>query len=356
MHRARWYSMANLALASITALALTSSPAAAQETFELAGEAAAIWNLAGSVSISGGGSVVTVAVRRGGAEAERLDTQTGPIDLDEGGVGRVSSLRVVYPADEIRYGDGDSNNEVWVRDDGTFYRGNRGRKVKIRSSGAGLDAHADLDIRMPAGRTLLVYLAVGEVKVTNVDGNLTVDVGSADINASGTRGSLVLDTGSGDVTLDGATGDIVLDTGSGDVDVRRVSEGDLLVDTGSGDVTGEDVSVGALNVDTGSGDVTLGAVSGSEVLVDTGSGEVTLAFQVGPTDLSVDTGSGDVELKLPSAWTGEVEFDTSSGDIHSDFKVTVVEMDEDYLRGRIGEGGGSLSVDTGSGDIRLIEN
>ena len=256
MLRARSFPMANLAVAVTAAIALTASPAAAQETFELAGEAAAIWNLAGMVSISGGGSVVTVAVRRGGSGADRLEIQTGPINLDEG-VGRVSSLRVVYPGDEVKYGEGDSNDEVRVRDDGTFYRGNGGRKVKIRSSGSGLDAHADLDVRVPSGSRVLVYLAVGQVEVTNVDGDLTVDVGSADIRASGTRGSLVLDTGSGDIELDGARGDVVLDTGSGDVEVNGVSDGELLVDTGSGDVTGGDISVTALNVDTGSGDVEL---------------------------------------------------------------------------------------------------
>jgi DUF4097 and DUF4098 domain-containing protein YvlB len=87
--------------------------------------------------------------------------------------------------------------------------------------------------------------------------------------------------------------------------------------------------------------------------VDTGSGEVSLGV-LGARELSVDTGSGDVTLTLPADWQGEVELDTSSGDIHSDFRMTVEEMDEDYVRGRIGSGGGSLTVDTGSGDIRLV--
>ena len=347
--------IAQIAGAAIAAIVLTAARAPAQETFELAGDAAAVWNLAGSVSISGGGSVVTVVVRRGGTGGDRLDMQTGPIDLHDGDVGRVSSLRVVYPGDEITY-TGAGSNEVRVRDDGTFYNGDGGRKVKINSDGGGLDAHADLDVRVPDGSTVLVYLAVGEVEVSNVNGDLTVDVGSADIRATSTSGSLVLDTGSGDVELDGARGDVVLDTGSGDVDVQRVSDGELLVDTGSGDVTGGRISVSSLSVDTGSGDVTLSAVSAPEVMVDTGSGEVSLGFEAGPTDLSVDTGSGDVSLTLPAAWSGEVELETSSGDIHSDFRVTVEEMDEDYLRGRIGEGGGSMEIDTGSGDIKLLKS
>jgi hypothetical protein len=34
--------------------------------------------------------------------------------------------------------------------------------------------------------------------------------------------------------------------------------------------------------------------------------------------------------------------------------MTVEEMEEDSVRGRVGEGGGTLQVDTGSGDISLL--
>ena len=320
-----------------TAVAVSATPAPAQETYELSGDPAAVWNLAGAVNVTGGGSALTVEVRRGGADAGQLEVATGAIDLDSDGVRRVDALRVVYPGDEIAYAGG--STELHVRDDGTFYRGggDRGRKVKIREDGGGLDAHADLDIRIPNGKTVLIYLAAGEVVVSNVDGDLTVSGGSADIRSSGTSGRLVLDTGSGDVAIDGARGDVSLDTGSGDILADNVSGDDLTADTGSGDVTGSGITVGELNVDTGSGDV-----------------EIT--FRSSPTEISVDTGSGDVTLALPASWESSVELDTGSGDIHSDFPLTVEEMDEDYVRGRVGTGGGSLEVDTGSGDIRLIQN
>jgi hypothetical protein len=333
-------------------LAVAVTPASAQETYELSGDAA-VWNLAGVVTITGGGSSLAVEVVRGGADGGQLEVATGSVDLDQDGVERVDALRVLYPGDEIAY-EGGGGAELLVRDDGTFYRGHeRGRKVKIRQDGGGLDAHADLDIQVPDGRTLRVYLAAGEVVVTNVDGDLTISSGSADIQSLATSGPLVLDTGSGDVMVDGATGDVTVDTGSGDVGIRGVSGGELTVDTGSGDVTGGSITVGELNVDTGSGDVRFDGVEASSVTTDTGSGDVEVVFLASPTEVSVDTGSGDVTLTFPASWQSQVELDTSSGDIHSDFQMTVEEMDDDYVRGRIGSGGGSLEVDTGSGDIRL---
>ena len=337
------------------ALAVAVTPATAQETYELSGDPAAVWNLAGSVTVTGGGSALTVEVRRGGADAGRLEVATGAIDLGQDGVRRVDALRIVYPGDEVVY-DGGGGMELRVQDDGTFFRGgpgDRGRKVKIRETGGGLDAHADLDIQVPSGRTVRVYLAAGEVVVSNVDGDLSVSAGSADIRSSGTSGGLVLDTGSGDVELDGARGDVTIDTGSGDVQARGVSGGNLAVDTGSGDVVGAAIGVGELSVDTGSGDVSLDGVEATEVGVDTGSGDVEVRFLASPNTVSVDTGSGDVTLTLPSSWESSVELDSSSGDIHSDFRLTVEEMDDDYVKGRVGTGGGSLEIDTGSGNIRL---
>ena len=124
-----------------TAVAVPATSASAQETYELSGDPAAVWNLAGAVSVTGGGSALTVEVRRAGADAGQLQVATGSIDLDSDGVGRVDALRILYPGDEIVHPGG--NTELHVRDDGTFYRGgDKGRKVKIREDGSGLDAHA----------------------------------------------------------------------------------------------------------------------------------------------------------------------------------------------------------------------
>jgi len=355
-HEQRKPLVQRLPVVAAAVLVCAAAPVRAQESFELSGDPAAVWNLAGTVTVSGGGSDVSVQVRRGGADGGSLEIATGAIDLDSHDAGRVASLRVIYPGDEILY-DHAGSSEVRVRDDGTFFRegGNRGRKVKIRDRGNGLDAYADLEIQVPRGRSVLVFLAVGEVAVSNVDGDLTVSTGAANIQSSGTSGRLVLDTGSGSIELDGARGDVTLDTGSGNVDARNVQDGNLLVDTGSGNVSGDGISVGSLSVDTGSGNVSLGTVRASEVLVDTGSGDVDIGFDTSPRDVSVDTGSGSVTLTLPASWAAQVELDTGSGNIQSDFAVTVEEIDDDHMEGRVGTGGGSLEIDTGSGNIRLVQ-
>ena len=83
----------------------------------------------------------------GGDDASRLSVEVGEVR------GRMA-LRVMYPSDEIVYdmeNRGRYNTQVRVRDDGTFGGGNGGDRVRIRSSGSGMEAHADLRIEIPAG-------------------------------------------------------------------------------------------------------------------------------------------------------------------------------------------------------------
>lgn len=345
------------ALAALACLVAVPATASAQqaEIFRLPGESVAIYNLAGKVQVRGGsGSEVAVTVRRGGPDAARLEVQTGRVDTGQEGFGSVTALRVVYPGETVVYGEGGGSSEIRVRDDGTFFgSSDAGKRIRIRGSGSGVKAHADLEITVPAGRAVLVALAVGDVRVENVEGRLYVDVASANVSTTSTRGDFTLDTGSGDVTVDGHEGDLVCDTGSGDVTLSAVSGGELTFDTGSGDVIGRGVSGTRVLADTGSGDVELMELRADGISADTGSGNVTLAFAATPGDVNVDVGSGDVRLSFPSGYGAEVEVDTGSGDISTDLPIQVTTVSDDELVGTIGDGSGRLVIDTGSGDVRL---
>ena len=329
------------------------------ETFRLPGDAVAVYNLAGKVQVRGGtGSEVAVTVHLRGSDAGRLAVQTGRIDTNQDGFGAVASLRVIYPQETIVYADGTGNTEIRVRSDGTFFGGyeegrDEGRKVRIRDSGSGVRASADLDIAVPDGRALFLALAVGEVRVENVNGRLYVDVASADIASSGGKGDFVFDTGSGDVEVVDHAGGLVCDTGSGDVRIDSVQGGELTFDTGSGNVTGGSIGANRLIADTGSGDVELRGLRVDRLTADTGSGDVDLDFVVSPADVLIDVGSGDVRIRVPDGFGASVEVDTGSGGINTGLPIQVLEIDEDRLRGTIGDGSGRLRIDTGSGDVRI---
>jgi len=338
-------------LAALAAVA-PQGDARAQEEHRLQGGEVSVFNLAGQVEVvPGSGNDVVVQVMRGGDDASRLEIGVREVD------GR-QALIIRYPDDEVVYPEMGrrSRTTLRVRDDGTFGDAGRGgrHEVEIRGSGGGMEAWADLRISVPRGKDLAVYLAVGEAEVGAVDGDLRIDTGSGEVHARGGSGSLNIDTGSGEVTVRDFRGDLLVDTGSGAVELSAVQGGEVSVDTGSGAVEGSGVTASYLKVDTGSGRITLSGVSAPDVYLDTGSGPVELELLEDVDELVVDTGSGAVIIRVPSGLGAEIEVDTGSGGIDVDIPLEVRQVKRNYLRGILGDGRGSIRVDTGSGAIRLI--
>jgi lia operon protein LiaG len=353
---------------SIRFLLLLGVPAGLQaqqqpERYTLDDQDVAIYNLVGAVRVEAGEGGVAVEVARAGADAGRLRVAQGELD------GR-STLRVIYPEDRIRAPAVGRNGSTTlrVRDDGTFgdriddhERGRRGhdawdegRRVTI-AGGAGLDARADLTVRVARGRRVTVVLAVGSVTAANVEGDLVLETQAADVVATGVKGRLRIDGGSSSVRASDIEGDLSVDTGSGSVEVSRVRGTALSIDTGSGDVTGSDLEAGELSVDSGSGDIRLTGVGAPRLALETGSGGVSAELRRDVTLLRVETGSGDIAIRAPASLGAQVEIETASGDIETDFPLQVTRHGRDHTVGTIGDGKGMIAIETGSGQIRLLK-
>ena len=352
-----------LALALLT-LAPPLLAAQQVERYPLQGDDVAIYNLAGSLAVEPGTGGVTVEVTRGGADAARLRVERGEVRGRE-------TLRVVYPSQDVAYTglEPGSSTTLKVREDGTFGDGEgdhrhddedddrpRGRTVRITRERGDLRAHADLRVRVPAGHQVAFHLAVGQVSITNVNGEILVDSHSAPVTATGPKGSLTVDVGSGNVRVSGAEGGLDVDTGSGSVEVTGFRGGELSIDTGSGQVSARELTARSVSVDTGSGDIELAAVTCPELALDTGSGNITADLRGPVRDLSVDTGSGDISVRAPATLAGEVEIETASGEIETDFPIQVTRHSRDHVVGRLGDGAGRVAIETGSGNVRLLRS
>lgn len=339
-------------VAAVAALSMLPVGLAAQESYTVRGGEVAIYNLAGEVEVVGrSGSSVAVRVTRRGDDGDRLDVRIGEVD------GR-QALRVIYPADRIRYrgrGWGGSTN-VRVRSDGTWggagWPGG-GERVRISSRGSGLDAHADLRVEVPRGQTIDIYVAVGHITASNVDGRVRLDTHAGGVQARDMAGYLNVDSGSGSVEVMGMDGDLDVDTGSGGVRVSDVTGGDVGIDTGSGGVDADGVRATSIGIDTGSGPIELLRSAAREIRLDTGSGSVTAELRSDIDRLEVDTGSGSVMLRLPAELSAEVDVETGSGGIDLDFPIMATHRSRGELRGRIGDGQGRIVIDTGSGSVRI---
>lgn len=341
---------------AVTGVLMVAAPAAGQEQYAVGGDDVAIYNLAGDITVTGSRSgSVTVEVVRGGRDAAQLDVQIGDIR------GR-QTLRVLYPSDRISYaqGRGGGNTTIRLHPDGTWGGGrnswfSRGQQVRIASRGGGLDAHANLRVTVPEGQQIAVYLAAGRITASNVNGRVFLDTHMGGVEARDMTGYLNIDTGSGGVEVVGMDGDLEVDTGSGSVRVSDVTGDAIGIDTGSGRVEADALAARRIVIDTGSGSIRLRRSFARDIVLDTGSGSVEADLVTDVDRLVVDTGSGSVTVRLPAELSARLEIDTGSGGIHTDFPVMVTRRARDRLHGTIGEGGGTIRIDTGSGSVRLLK-
>ena len=332
------------------------APAQSVERVTLEGGEVAIYNLAGRLRVEGGsGSNVVVEVTRIGREASRLKLEKGVIH------GRMA-LRISYPDDRILYSNANWNGRTNfnVADDGTWGESQRGgyerHRIEVSSRGDGVDAHADLRVIVPRGKTLVLRQGVGETTVDNVDGNLTVDVAASRVRVSHVRGSLHVDAGSGGVEATDVTGDLSLDSGSGGTVLDGVRGGSLKMDVESGALRGRDIDVSQITADIGSGGVRLSAVRAPRIQLESGSGGAELELLVAPDDVNIEAGSGGVTLRMPASTSASVDVETGSGGVDSDFEVKLTRIEKHALHGTIGSGKGRIKIEAGSGHVRLMRS
>ncbi len=342
-------------LAGALALTATLAPLALAQTEQrsIKGSTVAIYNLAGRMrAVAGTGDAVVVEITRAGPDAAKLKIETGPIRGRE-------TLRVIYPSDRIVYPDlRSSRTSLRVRDDGTFSDSGTDfvDRVDIRSYGPGLDAHADLVVRIPKGQKVELFVGVGRADVVNVEGDLLLDVASAEVDVGGLKGNLTLDTGSGRVAVRDVTGDLHIDSGSGGLTLDKIKGSTLKLDSGSGGVQGSDIDVKGFQADVGSGGLRLARLSASDINIDTGSGGASLELLSTFEKLVVDAGSGGVTVRAPAALSASVDVETGSGGFQTDFEITTRRVSHNHVEGRIGDGHGQIHIETGSGSVRLLKN
>lgn len=339
------------------ALVLATAAGAQAERRTLPGREVRIYDLVGAVTIEGGNvSDVTVEVTLRGADASRLKVETGT----EGGV---STLGVAFPDDDIVYpGMGRSSNWSFsMSRDRRWEGGHNGwwpfsRRVRVKGSGRGTEAWADMRVVVPSGRHVDVKVGVGSVSSRGVNGNLGLDVASARVQVDGHTGTLRLDTGSGGADINNVQGDeLTADVGSGHVTVRGVTVERFSVESGSGGIDADQIKSPDITVDVGSGGVRVDRATGDRVRLETGSGGVSFELLNSPKSLDVEAGSGTVTLRLPSNLDAELDIETGSGGIDSDFPVQMNRFERHRLRGTVGKGTGRIHVETGSGGVRLLK-
>ncbi len=146
-----------------------------------------------------------------------------------------------------------------------------------------------------------------------------------------------LSNASGDVSVQDVTGTVRARTASGNVGIQQV-QGNIDASSASGDVTVRQ-AVGVVNARTASGNV-----------------EVELLHQTPGDEMKFSSASGDVTVKAPGNLDAMVEMSTASGDLQTDFQLTIEDRAKGSgksAHGQLGSGSCHVKLSTASGNVRL---
>ena len=190
----------------------------------------------------------------------------------------------------------------------------------------------------------------GNVQLGNVAGTLKAETTSGDIRVGDVDSAVVAQAYSGDVQLGDIAGAMKVETTSGDIRVGDVGGG-VVVQAYSGDVQLGDIA-GAVEVETTSGSIILRGGQ-SKVDMETYGGYILAEMtKQSRHQWTLETSGGEIVTRLFSRVTLDVDAQSSSGRVSSDFPVQGSKS-KNSLKGTINGGGPLLKLRTSSGDIRL---
>ncbi len=272
-----------------------------------------IENISGDVTVTrGGASDATVEIVKAahGRDASQAKTELGLVNVDV--IERAGRAEI-----KVRYPNGFEHRNINVS--------------------------VNLTVTAPAGARVSARSVSGNIKITDIKGDLTARTVSGDVTINGAGRINEAKTISGNVEIADVKTDGGIDAGTvgGDVRLRRVSARRVGAGTVSGDIHLEDVD--AENVSAGS---TSGSISFSGGLTAHGRYELK-AF------------SGDVRLGISGKTGFEIDANSFSGDIRSDFPITTHGTGDTggrgrrhtVLRGTYGDGSAVLQVTTFNGSV-----
>jgi DUF4097 and DUF4098 domain-containing protein YvlB len=260
-------------------------------------------------------------------------TRSGDITVRNGSAGAVSIHAKIHSG--TSWLGGDHKGEVQELQTNPPIRQN-GNSIRIDYVNFN-NISIDYEITVPENTAVRSHSGSGDQTVEGLKGNLDLESGSGDLRLARLTGDMHFLTGSGNIRGRELSGPARIKAGSGDIEIEEVGEGDIEIRTGSGNITANGIN-GGFHAEAGSGDIHGKGVPKNMWSVRTGSGNVTLNVPADAAfDVDVSSNSGTVTMGHPVSTTVQ-------GRIQESRKSVV---------GKVSGGGPTISVHTGSGDVRV---
>jgi hypothetical protein len=268
-----------------------------------------------------------------------------------------------------------------------------GDGYEVRPTGAG-NSHVsvDMDVTVPKKALLAIHTDKGDVSVSDMASQVSIDNGNGDIEVRGTGGDVSVDMRHGDAKISDTKGDVKISGHGGGIEVVNASGSFTINGEFVGPIRADKVSKGVRfvshrtdltltqlsgHMEAGSGnldvvdapgnliartrdeDITI-ENAGGKVTIENRNGNIQVRFSSPPKeDIEITNSSAPITLTLPESSSFEILANCHSGDIDSEFeadtlKKTSTESGDSHLEGKYGRGRGpKITLKTSYGSISI---
>jgi DUF4097 and DUF4098 domain-containing protein YvlB len=244
-------------------------------------------------------------------------------------------------------------------------------------------------------QSLSIRSASGTIKVDNVGGDVTIRSDYTTITVNDVRGMLIVEDKGGmirakgmdgvtigglystmeitdvsgksgkEIELNGQSGSISLANASGDVRINNpYGIIDLKDIRGNVEVKSKSSNIHATRV---TGDwssrteyslLTLRDLSSKRVTVSNSSSPIDIRLKAPPTYVEIRNEYGPVTLTMPPGFSGDVDINVTYAHIETNLPLSRTKSFDGgggYAMGKIGAGNGTLSIETKSGNVKVLQ-
>ena len=280
-----------------------------------------ISNLSGSIEVrrgNGNDAVIEVTKIARGRTVEEAKEMLPLVTIDITSRGERADIKTIYPH----------------RQPGQEGRDHRRVNVSVNYM-----------VTAPQNTRVRLFTLSGNLKAVDIRGELSLETTSGNVWIENASRIATAKSKSGAVELTNVDSDGALDAGtfSGSVILKNVKARRIKAGCISGRIVVQDVETGQLDAQTISGDVTFSGVFA----------------KAGRYDLK--TNSGNVRAEVGGQTGFQLEANTFSGRVHSDFTVGGAQEPDGRgrartsLSGTVGDGSATLNVTTFSGNVYVVK-
>ena len=199
----------------------------------------------------------------------------------------------------------------------------------------------------------------GTVKVRSVDGvKIANNYGTTEVSdIAGKAGKpIVLGGQSGMITLANAKGNVQIQNPYGPVTLRDI-KGNVDLQSSSNQVTAKRIS-GDWTSKTEYCTVSIDDLSAKSVTMTNSGGPIDISLRTVPTTVDIRNEYAKVDLEIPRGFSGDVDLNVTYGAIKTNLELAKTKSFDGgggYAIGKIGSGSGKLSVETKSGELKVMQ-